>query len=290
MSPDTTTIWRPNESSLTRDSFNALVRRQKCDVSMVLQRDGKLSQRRMLAAPKVGCKTHWSMLEQLPPSPRDASLHRSASVGSPMRQSQSLSLCSSKLDGPGSIRLGTPTAAEAAAAVERTAKVREQFSGLTRPTDRLQHSAARSSSTPSLDRPRPSRGGSFLPPKAGRLHRVARQEHSSSVVAGLSPDFAALVQGVFAKMDENGDGSITKAEAKAFFNRFSGISANAMFQAVDEDHDDTITQDEFLAFWTSVKRNGYSESDLREELDELMAGNAWISFDVEGLDSYGSGA
>lgn len=172
-------------------------------------------------------------------------------------------MCSAKLDGHGSIRLGTPVTED------RGAKAKQQFSGLMQPP--------RSSSTPeikpALARPR----SGFMPPGDGRLQRPA-PARSMRAVEGLSREFASTIEACFGQMDKNGDGSITKAEAKAYFKRFGGISAEAMFKAVDEDSDDTITLDEFLAFWASVKRSGHSEEDLTEELSELLEGNAWVGF------------
>lgn len=107
------------------------------------------------------------------------------------------------------------------------------------------------------------------------------------MVEGLSQDFVKTIEACFGQMDKNGDGSITLAEAKAYFKSFGGISAQAMFHAVDEDGDSTISLDEFLAFWASVKqRGGYSEEDLTEELSELLEGNAWVEFDMA-TDTYG---
>jgi len=127
-----------------------------------------------------------------------------------------------------------------------------------------------------------------MPPEDGRLERP-KTGQSASVVEGLSPEFAAMIQGCFSKMDNNGDGSITRTEAKRFFRSFGGLCADAMFHAVDEDSDNTITLDEFLAYWASVKRSGYTEEDLLEEIGELFEGNAWVQFDKTNSESYGYG-
>merc|ERR1712129_352673 len=110
-----------------------------------------------------------------------------------------------------------------------------------------------------------------------------------SVVEGLSPEFAEIIQSCFGRMDKNGDGSITRVEAKNFFKQFGGVCASAMFHAVDDDNDNTITLDEFLAYWASVKRSGYTEQELLEEIGELLEGNAWVQFEKGNGESYGYG-
>lgn len=185
-------------------------------------------------------------------------------------------MCSSKLDGPGSIRLGTPVT-EARASNQSSS----QYSGLMQPS--------RSSSAPDIKAAPTAVRSGFMPAEDGKLQR-SRQARSPDAVQGLSPEFAATIAECFGRMDRNGDGSITRAEASSFFLRFGGISADAMFRAVDEDNDDTISLDEFLAFWASVKRNGYSEADLIEELSDLLEGNAWVAFERSNGKSYGSGA
>jgi len=172
-------------------------------------------------------------------------------------------MCSAKLDGPGSIRLGTPV-------TEAREKNHNQYSGLMQPI--------RSSSTPDIKAAPTAVRSGFMPAEEGKVERP-RQARSPDAVQGLSPEFSATISECFGRMDKNGDGSITFAEAKAFFKRFGGISAQAMFQAVDDDNDESITLDEFLAFWASVKRSGYSEAELIEELSDLLEGKAWVAFD-----------
>lgn len=231
------------------------------------------------------------MLEQLPPSPRNAGLNAPLGSGnvasptisgcgqpvlSPMRMS--LSVCSSKADGHGSIRLGTPVIEERAAKAQQA---RQTYSGLMQPT--------RSSSTPAIRTPPKDSRSGFMPPEAGRLQR-SKSSQSAALVQGLSPELSATIFELFSEMDRNGDGSIILAEAEAFFHRFGGVSADAMFKAVDDDGDNTVTLDEFLAFWVSVKRSGYSEEELLEELGLLLEGNAWVEFETEDSPSYGKGS
>mmetsp|Transcript_4619 Transcript_4619/g.8465 ORF Transcript_4619/g.8465 Transcript_4619/m.8465 type:complete len:109 (+) Transcript_4619:6-332(+) len=45
--PSSTIHWRPNESSLSRESFNAIVNRQKIDVTVTMQENAKMSKKVM---------------------------------------------------------------------------------------------------------------------------------------------------------------------------------------------------------------------------------------------------
>lgn len=78
---------------------------------------------------------------------------------------------------------------------------------------------------------------------------------------------------------------ISRQDAKKFFKgKYGKLSADAMFNEVDTDHSDDITQKEFLEFWTQVRRNGYKEEDLVDEIDAMMA-NARDGKEICKLDS-----
>lgn len=131
----------------------------------------------------------------------------------------------------------------------------------------------------------PAARSGYMPPGAGRIDRP-RPALAIGAVRGLSPALAAQVEALFRRMDADGDGLITRAEARSFFKHFGRVSADAMFREVDEDCDDTVSLDEFLAFWAQVKGSGYSEESVEEELGELLEGNVWVDF----LDGRGVGA
>ena len=77
--------------------------------------------------------------------------------------------------------------------------------------------------------------------------------------------------------DKNGE--VSKDEAIAFWGKnFAKVNATAMFNEVDEDKSATITWDEFLAFWRNVVASGYSEDDLKEEVEMMKAGGSWVDF------------
>jgi len=77
----------------------------------------------------------------------------------------------------------------------------------------------------------------------------------------------------------------TKAQAEKFFKgKFGKLSAEAMFNEVDTDKSDDITQEEFMDFWTQVKKSGYSDDDINTELDEMLENHekggaaAWVDW------------
>jgi len=80
-------------------------------------------------------------------------------------------------------------------------------------------------------------------------------------------------------MDADGSCTVTREEAESFFKgAFSKISADAMFNEVDTDRSGAITAEEFTSFWVQVRAAGYKEQDILDEIDELMAGSAWVDW------------
>merc|ERR1719296_137611 len=51
-----------------------------------------------------------------------------------------------------------------------------------------------------------------------------------------------------------------------------------MFNEVDVDGSGAITSEEFIAFWVHVRKNGYKEQEIIDELDELLEGGAWVDW------------
>lgn len=172
-------------------------------------------------------------------------------------------------DGFGSIRLGTPTMVE-------PKRKRPHF--LSNPSLDASGPLQRSTSMPNV-RPTPAARMGYMPPGAGRIERSSssRLEKASNDDL-MSPELFAKVETLFDKMDVNHDGTVDRDEAAHHFKRFSEVSAKAMFNEVDDDGNNFITKQEFLDFWSQVKRSGYSEEDLNYEIDELLRGNVWVDY------------
>lgn len=80
-------------------------------------------------------------------------------------------------------------------------------------------------------------------------------------------------------MDPDGSNAVSKDEARLFFKgAFGKMSADAMFNEVDADGSGAIDSDEFVTFWIHVRKNGYKEQDILDELDELLEGGAWVDW------------
>jgi len=84
---------------------------------------------------------------------------------------------------------------------------------------------------------------------------------------------------LFRKMDPDGSNAVSKDEARLFFKgAFGKMSADAMFNEVDVDGSGAIDAEEFVSFWVHVRKNGYKEKDILEELEELCEGGAWVDW------------
>jgi Ca2+-binding EF-hand superfamily protein len=98
----------------------------------------------------------------------------------------------------------------------------------------------------------------------------------------LSKELWDKLERMFSAMDTDHSNFVSREEAKDFFKgAFSKISADAMFKEIDTDHSGAITADEFMNFWVQVKKSGYSDEDISEEIDNLLEGNAWVDWKDE---------
>jgi len=96
----------------------------------------------------------------------------------------------------------------------------------------------------------------------------------------MSEELEKLLKSFFTKLDQDGDGTVTKDEATAFWGKnFAKVNATSMFNEVDENGDEAISWDEFLAFWQNVVGSGYDEDDLLEEVQMMLEGGSWVDFD-----------
>lgn len=98
----------------------------------------------------------------------------------------------------------------------------------------------------------------------------------------LSKELWDKLENMFVAMDTDRSNFVSREEALHFFKgTFSKISADAMFKEIDLDHSGAITADEFMNFWVQVKKSGYSDEDIAEEIDQLLQGNAWVDWKDE---------
>jgi Ca2+-binding EF-hand superfamily protein len=84
---------------------------------------------------------------------------------------------------------------------------------------------------------------------------------------------------IFEKMDEDGSKTITKEEAIEYWkNNFAKINATEFFKHVDVNNDGSITYEEWLEFWRTVKAEGHTDEEIREELHSLKEKEVWVGF------------
>mmetsp|Transcript_97667 Transcript_97667/g.209573 ORF Transcript_97667/g.209573 Transcript_97667/m.209573 type:complete len:415 (-) Transcript_97667:136-1380(-) len=96
----------------------------------------------------------------------------------------------------------------------------------------------------------------------------------------LSFEARELIKDIFNAIDKDGSDEVTKSEALEFFgDGFGKMSVQAMFDEVDTDESNAISVEEFRAFWEQVKRSGYTNQEIVEELRSLLGGGAWVDFD-----------
>merc|ERR550534_1665282 len=100
----------------------------------------------------------------------------------------------------------------------------------------------------------------------------------------MSQSSISKAEQLFNQLDKDGDGHVTKQEAKEFFSKKSkinAVSAEAMFQEVDDDRNEKITKVEFMSFWEQVRKSGYSNDDIEAELESMLQGSAWVDWKDE---------
>ncbi|CAD8108587.1 unnamed protein product [Paramecium sonneborni] len=103
--------------------------------------------------------------------------------------------------------------------------------------------------------------------------------HTTTIDEPLSEKLRIKAIEIFKKIDIKGNGTIDKQGTQQFWkSNFAKLNTEALFDAVDFDKSGDITEDEWMAFWEIVKKNGYSEEEINLELDELMEGKAWVQF------------
>jgi len=102
----------------------------------------------------------------------------------------------------------------------------------------------------------------------------------------LSEGLTAELMKLFAAIDADGNGKITKEEGEGHFKSWKNVNVKAMFKEVDTDVSGDITAEEWLGFWKNVlsqqEAGGaqrYTEAEILEELVDLIEGKSWVDFD-----------
>jgi len=149
----------------------------------------------------------------------------------------------------------------------------------------------------SLDGPAPQPAGekkAAFAPAVVEVGAVKKEGDSAGAVVGddqlsrayttsenveLPPDLDAKLKTFFDKMDADGNGEVSKAEAVAFWGKnFAKVNAQSMFNEVDEDGNESISWVEFRKFWQNVIGSGYPVDDITEEVDMMLEGGSWVDF------------
>lgn len=56
-----------------------------------------------------------------------------------------------------------------------------------------------------------------------------------------------------------------------------------MFDTVDLNSDGEISESEWMEFWMAVKANGVDETEINEELDNLLGHGSWTNFNIRSM-------
>jgi len=128
---------------------------------------------------------------------------------------------------------------------------------------------------PSL--PKDATNSPLAPPKA---KPAEPQAEDADKKAELSPAVLEKVTSLFKKLDNNGDGTVTKSEAQVYWKaNWSKVNASAMFNEVDDDGNGEVTYEEWVEFWRNVlAQPDYSEEEVSDELDNMLQGGSWVDW------------
>ena len=95
----------------------------------------------------------------------------------------------------------------------------------------------------------------------------------------ISEENKALAADVFNAMDSNHDGMISKEEVLEWWkNNYAKLNARNLFGQLDKDENNEISFDEWMAYWSTFKNKGYSDSDIADELEFLKEKGPWAIY------------
>ena len=75
------------------------------------------------------------------------------------------------------------------------------------------------------------------------------------------------------------DGKISRDEAiNHWSGKFGKLSAKEFFDQLDVNKDGDIDYDEFVKFFTAVRKSGHDEEEIMEVLESIKNGESWVGF------------
>lgn len=99
------------------------------------------------------------------------------------------------------------------------------------------------------------------------------------IMSKLSKESWGKLEELFKRMDADGSNQVTYEEALMFFKgSFGKFSCDAMFNEVDVDKSGQISADEFMDFWVQVRKSGYSDQDILDEVEVVLEGGTWVDW------------
>mmetsp|Transcript_58056 Transcript_58056/g.155454 ORF Transcript_58056/g.155454 Transcript_58056/m.155454 type:complete len:134 (-) Transcript_58056:83-484(-) len=97
--------------------------------------------------------------------------------------------------------------------------------------------------------------------------------------AGLTQPTKDKLEELFGKMDLDKSGDINLKEAVSFWGQnFAKVNAAAFFNEVDTNENTSISLPEYIGFWANVKKNGYTEDEILEEVENMLSGGSWVDW------------
>ena len=92
---------------------------------------------------------------------------------------------------------------------------------------------------------------------------------------GLPPIIYEKAKKIFEMIDIDKSNTIEKSECMKFWqSNFAKANTDALFENVDKNGDDQLQFEEWIEFWKIVRKNGYSDTEIEEEV--LL--NSWITY------------
>eukprot|EP00928_Gymnodinium_smaydae_P091059 TRINITY_DN74763_c0_g1_i1.p1 TRINITY_DN74763_c0_g1~~TRINITY_DN74763_c0_g1_i1.p1 ORF type:complete len:437 (-),score=118.30 TRINITY_DN74763_c0_g1_i1:77-1387(-) len=116
-----------------------------------------------------------------------------------------------------------------------------------------------------------------------------------SFFCSLSKNAWKKCEELYHAIDKEQVGFITLESAAAFFGSevsqsqpghirvsgFGGVSAKSMLNEMDVERHGRVSPQQFMEFWLQVRKSGYRNSTIIEEIELILEGNAWVDWKDE---------